>query len=146
MTNTSNGTRPSLTDEQRAALDAEIEEIANMEDKVYALRQPYDDLLRSLDTSRALILARYGLEGVEVLHCETCSKLLIDGDTVHRCSDGPVLCAECAPTYADLKKRADAISATDDDDGDADEIRAAVAQHVVTGGSLSDTALHPLNG
>jgi hypothetical protein len=34
--------------------------------------------------------------------CEACDKKLKEGDLGHRCADGPVLCEECSPTWADV--------------------------------------------
>lgn len=34
--------------------------------------------------------------------CETCDRKLKEGDLIHRCADGPILCEECAPTWADI--------------------------------------------
>lgn len=37
--------------------------------------------------------------------CETCDKKLRAGDMGHRCADGPVLCEECSPTFADIMEQ-----------------------------------------
>lgn len=51
-------------------------------------------------------------EADEALYqCEGCSKDLFEGDRAHYCSDGPVLCEDCAPTWADIAHEYDEAEA-----------------------------------
>lgn len=46
--------------------------------------------------------------------CEVCEKKLHPGDMGHRCSDGPVLCEEHAPTFNDIRRQYDEAKAAGD--------------------------------
>ncbi|MFN3624402.1 MAG: hypothetical protein ACK4TP_10105 [Hyphomicrobium sp.] len=143
-----------LTNEQRAKLDGELKALDQLEGSVQAQLAPLQEMLRNVESIRAQTLERYGIEDDPVGHCEGCEMLLLPGDLGHRCGDGPVLCADCAPTWGDLKKQITEPSIIDGSAPDLDEEAedgiaprdklAAVEAHVAGGGSLDDKIIHPL--
>lgn len=48
------------------------------------------------------LLAQMAADHTDLDVCEGCSKPLAPGDLGHRCSDGPVLCEDCAPTWGEV--------------------------------------------
>ncbi len=69
-------------------------------------------------------------------HCEGCNALLFLGDQGFAYDDGPICCAECAPTWAEIAENIE--------NGDNVELESrrlfsnALAAHLTAGGSLND--------
>ena len=75
--------------------------------------------------------------------CEECGCDLHAGDNVHACSDGPMLCERCAPTYREIQ----AYLLSDDFAIDRDQKReglARIAEHLHACGSIDDAAVSEL--
>lgn len=76
--------------------------------------------------------------------CEGCTKILFCGDKGHICYDGdPILCEECAYTWADVKAQYDKSEHGGDHDDRADFMK-AFESHIASGGSADDKMLHEL--
>lgn len=70
-------------------------------------------------------------------HCEGCSKPIFDGDPYHAGSDVD-LCADCAPTFADLLAQPGSFA---DTEGEPMSFAAATEiyeAHIAAGGSADD--------
>ncbi len=86
----------------REKLSEELAEIEKAIQTIDALSKPLRTAESALVTVREAILDRYG--AVIYDKCE-CGALILIGDKYHHCRDGEMLCEECAPTYADVKKQ-----------------------------------------
>lgn len=72
--------------------------------------------------------------------CDGCGKTLKQGDQYFPCDDGPYLCAECCPTFADAELH------WQEDENDLDETDSerkrvfmeSLAAHLAAGGSKDD--------
>mgnify|MGYP001147954184 CR=1 FL=1 len=88
------------------------------------------------------------VENSEVIagRCETCSKLLFDGDQGHVCVDGdPKFCAEHAYSWADVKESYECDGGLRDTDRDAyDCFIRRMDKHIASGGNPEDKILHVL--
>lgn len=72
--------------------------------------------------------------------CEGCDKIINEGDPCFRCDDGPCLCADCSPTYADaeIAWRADPSSLFGEDKERREAFEESMAAHLAAGGSKDD--------
>lgn len=148
----------SLSEEQREKLGEELGAIGLAMIGIDAAMAPFTHALRALGDQRSRILERYGVQ--EPLGaCESCGRILIEGDDGHRTADDVLLCADDAPTYGDLKKQlTEPVGDPDhpelgtppdldaeDEAGIAPRERlAAIDAHIAGGGSLDDKIIHPL--
>jgi hypothetical protein len=76
-------------------------------------------------------------------NCETCGRLLLDGDMGYSFDDGPIFCAEHAPQWRDVK----AMIADPDfweEQEDRDRAQAALDAHMAAGGSMDDKVTYEL--
>ncbi len=139
-----------LSEEQREKLDGELKALKALENGIRKQREPFDRMLRDVEGLVAQTLERYGVDGDPIGHCESCETLLVPGDLGCNCVDGPVLCADCAPTWGDLKKQLENPIVTIDLDVEDEkgvpprEHMATIAAHIAGGGSLDDKIIHPL--
>ena len=76
--------------------------------------------------------------------CEGCDKMLFVGDVGLRCDDGPLLCAEHAPSWGDAKHQWDADEQLDDDPERRAAFMAAYDAHIAAGGAAADKFTCPL--
>jgi hypothetical protein len=75
--------------------------------------------------------------------CEGCGKVLIAGDKGHNTSDGCTLCADCAPSWEDIKRQWDE-GRDEEDDGERAGFLDAYQRHIEAGGSPDDKVLYTL--
>lgn len=127
------------TEQLRSILDG----LAKAESVLDAAMKPFRDAARALDDVKERVLDALGAE--EVGQCEGCRAILLTGDKGHRCADGPILCAECAPTWADvhLQWARGECGEVDGEDAHGDFL-AAYEAHLAAGGSPDDPMLHDL--
>ena len=71
--------------------------------------------------------------------CEGCGAGISEGNPTHPCSDGGVLCKQCAPTYQDMLNHPDSFMNPEDEPMTAAEAKEIVDAHIAAGGSLSDS-------
>lgn len=130
-----------LTSEQRLKLR---ERLASLDERAAAIKkaaQPFEDQLRPFQQAMATIedikeelLADAGVELVG--NCETCDMILFSSDHGHHCSDGPILCAACSPTWRDLLAQYSEPGAAEAaEDAEAFEAGRALAQAEVDAGN-----------
>lgn len=132
-----------MTDEERAALKDELKGLSDAQAAIEAASKPFDDALRAIEQVRDALLERHGVEIAG--ECETCERLLFAGDKGHVCGDGPVLCEDCSPTYADLQKqlleRSQSGGFSEDD---LQEQRDSLAAYLSAGGDPGAKIVHTL--
>lgn len=75
--------------------------------------------------------------------CESCDRMLIVGEKGHPCVDGVGLCANCAPSWADVKRQWDE-GRDEQDDGERQDFLDAYAKHIEGGGKPEDVVLYTL--
>src|SRR5262245_22009828 len=117
-----------MDDKTRTDVQAQITALDKADESVRLARKPFDDVLDTIETLRQSILDKHDVEIAGT--CEGCSKLLFIGDRGHRCGDGPLLCAECSPTWADVKEQWDKGERLDDEPEDRERFNLAYAAHV----------------
>ncbi len=127
------GFRVTITAEERAQLSKNI---AGVDEIIAPLRKA----LKELEDLRKDLIEPYADDIVG--NCEGCGRLLFVGDKGHRCHDGPILCAECAPTWNDIGAQWNEMKGSADDDPDLRfKFWEAFAQHAAAGGTGDDKAL-----
>lgn len=143
-----------LDDETRAMLVENIRDLRRTITEIELLKEPHLIALRPheraiehLQGVQERLLERAGVELLD--HgCEFCNAILFVGDQGHRGEDCIVVCAECAPTYADGKRQADAREAKGgldgEDNANIEHFRAAYQAHIDAGGSPDDKMTYPL--
>ncbi|MEN6302232.1 MAG: hypothetical protein ABFD96_05865 [Armatimonadia bacterium] len=77
--------------------------------------------------------------GQEPEICYACGEPVFEGDPSYRTSEDEVLCAKCAPTYADLTASPDLFLGEDDEPMTAEEAQRKVDAHLAAGGKLTDS-------
>jgi hypothetical protein len=77
-------------------------------------------------------------------NCEGCDKPMFFGDIGLICDDGPVLCAEHSPTWAQAKKQWDAGEQLDNDQDRLEAFMKSYAAHIAAGGSVDDKMAGPI--
>lgn len=123
-----------LAPEQRLALEEQLAAFAGAEANIRTAMEPLEKALGAILVARDAALQAHGVE----LHgqCE-CGKPLLAGDKVHHCDDGPTLCEECAPTWADIRAQME---------GDPNACReifaAALKAHLDAGGAVTDKVVY----
>jgi hypothetical protein len=124
--------KPAFDDEAREKLKERLDAIHAARKPIQTAKAPLDEALRALD---ALHDAAVEEAGVELLDeaCESCDRLLIKGDRGHRCSDGPVLCEACSPTWADILRQYQEPDFAPDDPAEHEKVRALVVSMCATG-------------
>lgn len=128
-----------MTDEERTALQEQLVELDKASGQIGDAMQPFRDALAAIDGVREALLTRHNVEIAG--QCEGCERLLFVGDMGHRCEDGPMLCAECSPIYADVLKQA--RERLGEGDQDVADTVTALEQRLADG-SIDDKALHEL--
>lgn len=129
-------TTPNMSAEQRKSLQVELAEIDNeirlvgakIEEAVGPLKQKERDLAGQRDA----LLERYGVTE-ELGNCLSCEAMLLNGDKGYRYAEGDMTCADCAPTWADLKKLAETEPESWEDDEDRQAVLAQCAQREADG-------------
>lgn len=129
-----------MTDAERAALLEQLRDLDAAQAKIAEARKPFDAATSAIEGVKEALLERHEAEIAG--RCETCDRLLFYGDRGHRCDDGPIVCEEHAPTWADIKE--EWTCAVDPDPDDLREALADVEAHVAGGGSLEDKVIHEL--
>lgn len=136
-----------LTDAERETLQQRLDTIEAAQEKIadamkplrtadQALQEVYDSLTGHLPD----------IQG----KCESCNRLLFEGEQGFRYTDGPILCAEHAPTWADIRSETQEVAeAADGDTVDDDALadRTAVLAQCAereAAGTLNDKCLHTL--
>jgi len=120
-----------LTDAEREALATRLVDICKAQAMLTEAMLPFSSAYQVLqEIHDGLIDHLPEIAG----YCETCSRMLFEGEQGFRYEDGPILCAEHAPTWADIKRdaqdaaEADAAFHRDLDDDDLEARRALLAQ------------------
>jgi hypothetical protein len=88
------------------------------------LHKPLRERLDAIGETREELLAAHGTEIIGC--CETCDRIILEGEPWANGGEGMKLCADHAPTWADLAKHYRDLLATGDShfgDVDADELR-----------------------
>ena len=75
--------------------------------------------------------------------CEGCGNELFEGDLGHSCTDGPILCEECSPSWGDIKEQWDE-GRQEEDEGERAAFLEAYQAHINAGGSADDKAVYCL--
>lgn len=129
-----------LTPEQREALEEQLSAFAGAEANIRKAMEPVENALSSILIARDAALQAHGVD----LHgyCE-CGKPLLTGDKVHHCDDGPTLCEDCAPTWADIKAQADA---PDTEHEPRHRFYSHLWAHLDVGGAITDKVVTVLEG
>lgn len=68
-------------------------------DEYDAKLRPFIEYEKALDQEQELLLDAAGDDIAG--HCEGCSTIILGGDRYTSCTDGPILCLECSPTWAE---------------------------------------------
>jgi hypothetical protein len=121
-----------ISEEARAKLAADIKVLDERRAPFLKQMEPIRSALAEIDAEQAELEEAAGVEVVDT--CE-CGRILVTGDLVHHCSDGPVLCESCSPTfnnirrqYDDMKKRGTFADAFEDGESAADADEAVDSQ------------------
>jgi hypothetical protein len=124
-----------MDNEARQKLKDQLGEFDAAMASIRAARKPFDDAIAAIDNAKDAVLAEHEAEVVG--ECEGCTKLLLVGDKGFRCEDGPILCADCSPTFGDAEEQW--LDGLNDDEP---ERKAAffegLEKHLAAGGSRSD--------
>ena len=124
-----------------------FKEIKEAEELLYKAEEPFRLAGRAIQTVKDALMEAAEVEG-EMMTCEFCSTPLFEGDQGHHFKEEGVVCAECAPDFADLKKQSEEIladpNACDDAKSDAQDTLAFVSDHIDNGGAIEDKVLHTL--
>lgn len=95
-------TAPLTRDQLHTAMDRIEAAKRAVEENMAPLRtqlKPYEQQLAALDEQMEELLEPHG----DYLgRCDACGAPLLRGDQGFRCSDGPIFCAEHAPTYGEM--------------------------------------------
>ncbi len=84
-------------DARAAAVEAE----AKPHREAFAAKdKPFRNREKAIAAEREATLELH--ETYEVGQCEGCSKLIFEGERYHVCGDGPYLCEDCSPSWADI--------------------------------------------
>lgn len=76
--------------------------------------------------------------------CEGCLNLVLYGDQGHQSEDGCILCEECSPSWADIKRQWDDDNREEEEAGDRARFMEAYQGHIQGGGSPDDKVLYTL--
>lgn len=98
-------------DARAAAVEAEAKP---HRDAFAAKDKPFRDREQAIDEERETLLEDNSASVVG--HCEGCSTLILEGDRCCRYTGGPVVCLECAPTWAEALENMRSYTLDDDDD------------------------------
>lgn len=98
-------------DARAAAVEAEAKP---HRDAFAAKDKPFRDREQAIDEERETLLEDNSASVVG--HCEGCSTLILEGDRYSNCSDGPILCLECSPTWEEAAAHMRSYTCGDPDD------------------------------
>lgn len=138
-----------MTDKERETLRNNLTSLDAAEDVIRKARKPFDSALHAIEEVRAGLLESHEING-EIANCGECGAIILEGEPSYSYEDGPILCADDAPTWGDVKSSNTELLATADADTDPDDIEranlaiAAADEHVAGGGSLADKVTYPL--
>lgn len=90
-----------MDDKERDVLKEELAALDAAEVSIRKARRPFDEAIDAVETVKQNLLDKHAVEIAG--HCEGCGRLLFVGDKGFRCDDGPILCAECSPTFGDAE-------------------------------------------
>lgn len=76
--------------------------------------------------------------------CEGCSGILLEGDHGQRCTEGELLCAECAASWGEIKDQWDKDEIEEEEPGQKARFMAKYDAHIAGGGSPDDLLTYPL--
>lgn len=123
-----------LNRDQRDALKVKLDLLEKAKDRIHEMIRPQLDAIDDIDAVCEALLEEHDAEIAGV--CEGCSLLLFSGDRGYSYEDGPICCAECAPTWADAEENWK--SQAEDDPERAAEFAASLAAHLAAGGAKTD--------
>lgn len=127
-----------MTDEAREILRAKFKDLADREAALFVERKPIDDKLVAIEEARDQLETEHAtcIAG----RCETCRRLLLEGDLGFRYDDSPEFCEAHAPTWNDIKRDQDDMIAGglfedsyDGEPGAAQGYRDLVLRHIAEG-------------
>lgn len=116
-----------MDDKTREAITDQLKSLDEAGEAVAELMAPYRKAADGIEAARVLLLDSHNVEIADT--CEGCSKILFVGEMGHVCGDGPTLCEDCSPTWADCLTQMSEPSTDPDDEAERQEsIRAVQAQ------------------
>ncbi len=134
---------PKITDEDRKALKTELDAI---DQKTMAITKEIDALVgplrqqeRELTAQRDALLERYGVE--DHGECVSCEMPIFVGEQGYSYADGPITCAGCAPTWADIKRMAEEEPESWEDEETRNAVLAECREREAAG-TLGEKSLH----
>lgn len=136
---------PKIDEATRASITEQYDALIKAQQNIETMMKPFHDAIGQIVTARDLLLEQHG--GLEVHGtCEGCDKLLFVGEPGHRCSDGPTLCEDCAPTHADcLQQMKERVGEIDDEEDRRDlQDDIASVEAIVNAGGGDTKAVFPL--
>jgi len=80
--------------------------------------------------------------GEPLFHCEGCMEPIFEGEAYHAGEDVG-LCANCAPSYADMIASHENFRGENDEPMTVEEAKAVADAHVAAGGSIDDKMVTP---
>lgn len=95
-------------------LRAKLAELDARAATVEAEAKPLRDRAKAIEAEREAMLELH--ETYDVGRCEGCSKLIFDGERYSNCSDGPILCLDCSPTWGEAAEHMRSYTCGDPDD------------------------------
>lgn len=114
----------SLTDTQREVLHARLKSLDEAEAKIAAARKPFDEAIAAIEMVRDGLMEEAG--AVEIAGtCETCDRLIFEGEQGFTYEDGPTFCADHAPTWTNML--AMALESKPEDYDEPEDREAAIA-------------------
>lgn len=92
-----------MTDADREQLKSIFDALDRAGDAIDAFLSPFRKIEGEIANARELLMERHEISGIAG-KCESCGKILFEGDKGHRYGDdsGIIHCEECAPTRADV--------------------------------------------
>jgi hypothetical protein len=132
-----------IDDKTRQSIQQQFKALDTARDALELAMKPFRDADSAILEARELLLEHYEIEIAGT--CESCDKLLFEGDQGHRDDEGIMLCAADSPTWADAEKSWQEAIAYDDDDPEGRQaFDRALTAHLAAGGSRDDKLTHAL--
>ncbi len=130
-----------MDEQARMALQEQLDALEAAQRALDEVMRPFLEAQSRIINARELLIEQHGAEIAG--RCETCNRVLFTGEQGHQCEDGPLLCAEHAPTWGDFKRMiAEGAKHLEQDQVDA--IAKTIAEREAAGGSLDDKVLYTL--
>jgi hypothetical protein len=133
-----------IDDKTRQSIQQQFKALDTARDALELAMKPFRDADSAILEARELLLEHYEIEIAGT--CESCDKLLFEGDQGHRDDEGIMLCAAHSPTWADAEKSwQEALEHVDEDDPERRQaFDRALAAHLAAGGRRDDKLTHAL--